>query len=186
MSQAPDDDTVIVALPRETLARLVTLASLFQPLAMLASIADRLRRLARFADPLVTFITNPVRFIWGAIILGILMMIQETVLGVLEFINLLFTGEAGTPGIADLPLFIVNAVIDGFATGGDAVLEMLAFVRGEIFTAAQAAGPFAPLVAVLLWGTFGVVMAVVLWRVLLAVATALNLDAVIALLTGDT
>jgi len=176
---ASGDDPLLVRIQPETLRRLQELATQYRDLL----------RLAQVSDGLIAFISRPMQFITGIIFVALLGIYESVVLRIISDISLLlggtqpFSSPPGetVPGLADFPILTLR-VLEG-AGGGVASLMLgtLDGLQAVIFEAAQFAGPFAPIVHIVLWAGVLALITIVLYRVGIAVGTALQLDALLAL-----
>lgn len=148
--------------------------------------------LAGLATALRRFITNPVGFVFGVLAAGVLIQIEFIVRTIVAWILEAWGGTEpfATPfveqqrGIADIPILALRDIQGAMGGVGSALLGAIGFLQGQINAAASAAGPFAPVVVVGLWGILAVVAAVALRALLGAVAARLGLGPLLRMVGG--
>lgn len=195
MSASGDtEEKVLVLLPKSTVRVLLALASVGRSLIALARVSRPLQRLAAVARPLEAFIRNPTQFIFGVIIVGVLAVLEQATISLLDAIIRLLGGTQpfssprteAQPGLADIPIIIVRPLLDAGGVVGGRFVDTIAFLQDLIFEASLIAGPLAPLVHITLWGVLTVLALAAMYRLLLALLTLLpGGKSLLVILTGN-
>jgi len=139
--------------------------------------------LSDYTDVLTAFGSNPRNFILGAVLTTILETVTGAVTTAVDQIILLvggsqparFNAPGERIGFADLPVAIASTLADAGGFGGRAIIDGIEAFNGTLFEAAAAAGPFAPLVIIVIGSIEAVVVIVVLRRIVYVIADLLQL-----------
>lgn len=104
-------------------------------------------------DAVVAFANNPRNFVLGAVLTALLEGLFSVVTTLLEAIQLVFVGDSittteGAWGIADIPLGVAELLAGVGGEAGETVIGAIAAANDPLFTAAQTAGPLAPVLVV--------------------------------------
>lgn len=129
------------------------------------------------------FANNPQGFILGAVLTTVLEAVTGVVTTIVDQLVLLVGGSQPTRfdapgeqlGLADVPVAIASTLTGAGSFGGQAILDGIEAFNATLFDAAAAAGPFAPLVVIVIASVEAIVVIVVLRRLAFIIADLLQL-----------
>jgi hypothetical protein len=107
---------------------------------------------------LQAFVSNPQNFILGAVLSGMLEWLFGTVSLVIDVILLVIAGSEPTTfdapgeqlGIADIPVSVASNLGGVGGTVGAAIITGIEAVNAPLFEAASFAGPFSPIILIVI------------------------------------
>jgi hypothetical protein len=134
-------------------------------------------------DVLTAFANNPRGFVVGAVLTTLLEAVTGAVTTVVDAIVRLvggsqptaFAAPGETLGLADLPVAFAQTLTSAGGFGGRAIINGIESFNGTIFEAAAAAGPFAPLVIIVVASIEAIAVILVLRRIVFVAADLLQL-----------
>jgi hypothetical protein len=134
-------------------------------------------------DVLTAFANNPRGFVVGAVLTTLLEAVTGAVTTVVDAIVRLvggsqptaFAAPGETLGLADLPVAFAQTLTSAGGFGGRAIINGIESFNGTIFEAAAAAGPFAPLVVIVVASAEAIAVILVLRRIVSVAADLLQL-----------
>ncbi|WP_281195835.1 hypothetical protein [Halorubrum sp. F4] len=129
------------------------------------------------------FIQNPRRLIVGAVLTTLLESAFSVVSRFIDALLLIFGGSqpfvfdapGETLGIADLPVAIAATIGTAGGSLGRSILSAIRTLNGELFLAADAAGPFSPIVVTAIVVVEILVVLAIVRRIVYVVADLLQL-----------
>lgn len=135
------------------------------------------------SETLQTFASSPQGFILGAILSPLIDGLNSVVVRILDLIVFVFRGDGpgltGTLGLADIPLFIGNTLVDagavvgGSARDGTGILGVLDTIVEIGVGFADIGGPLAPIILAAEVVAVVYLLVVIARRVILVIADAL-------------
>ena len=139
--------------------------------------------LSSSVDVLTAFANNPRGFVVGAVLTTLLEAVTGAVTTVVDAIVRLvggsqptaFAAPGDTLGLADLPVAFAQTLTSAGGFGGRAIINGIESFNGTIFEAAAAAGPFAPLVIIVVASAEAIAVILVLRRIVFVAADLLQL-----------
>ena len=100
-----------------------------------------------------TFVTNPRRFVIGAVATAILEGLFDAVTALIDAVLFIFGGSkpfqfdpTESFGLADIPILIATTAADAGGNAGDAILGAIGTLNSQLFGLAETAGPAAPVI----------------------------------------
>jgi len=147
------------------------------------SLPDWISEVGEYSDILLDFLSNPRRFVVGAVLTTAL----EVTFGIVSrFVDLLllvfggsqpgsFNAPGETLGVADVPVAIAERLGGVGLSLGTTIIATLRGFNGTVFEAAGALGPFSPVVVAAIVVAEVVVAVLVLRRIVFIVADLLQL-----------
>ena len=134
-------------------------------------------------DVLTAFVNNPRGFVVGAVLTTILEAVTGVVTTVIDQLVLIvggsqptaFNAPGETLGLADLPVALASTLTSATGFGGRTIINGIEAFNGTLFEAAAAAGPFAPLIVIVIGSVEAVVALLILRRLVFVAADLLQL-----------